>query len=93
MAINPVMTGAGTNLKLLNAMAHGLPVISTEFGARGYEDLLPYICIRPLESFAPALCSDALPKAPPNNALNPYLWSELAKRMVQNYPNPMSEIA
>lgn len=36
-AINPMFSGAGTNLKMLEYMASGLPVISTDFGARGIE--------------------------------------------------------
>lgn len=35
MSINPVETGSGTNLKLVEAMAAGLPVITTPMGARG----------------------------------------------------------
>lgn len=34
-AINPMFSGAGTNLKMLEYMAVGLPIISTEFGSRG----------------------------------------------------------
>jgi glycosyltransferase involved in cell wall biosynthesis len=35
VALNPVTTGSGTNLKMLEYFAAGIPVISTEFGARG----------------------------------------------------------
>ena len=34
-AINPMFSGAGTNIKMLEYMAVGLPIISTKFGARG----------------------------------------------------------
>ncbi|OWJ58681.1 glycosyltransferase family 4 protein [Inquilinus limosus] len=34
-AINPMMTGSGTNLKMLDYFASGIPVISTPHGARG----------------------------------------------------------
>lgn len=34
-AINPLFTGAGTNLKMLDYMAHGAPIVTTEVGARG----------------------------------------------------------
>jgi len=34
-AINPMFSGAGTNIKMIEYMATGLPIISTEFGARG----------------------------------------------------------
>ena len=35
VALNPVEVGSGTNLKLLQYMAAGLPIISTEAGVRG----------------------------------------------------------
>ena len=34
-AINPMFSGAGTNIKMLEYMAVGLPIISTGFGTRG----------------------------------------------------------
>lgn len=35
VALNPMTSGSGTNLKMLDYFAAGVPVISTEFGARG----------------------------------------------------------
>lgn len=35
VSINPVRVGTGINIKLLEALAHGIPVVSTEVGARG----------------------------------------------------------
>jgi glycosyltransferase involved in cell wall biosynthesis len=35
LALNPVTTGSGTNLKMLDYFAAGIPVVSTSFGARG----------------------------------------------------------
>ncbi len=35
IAINPMLSGSGTNLKMLDYMASGIPVISTVVGARG----------------------------------------------------------
>ncbi|PYU66628.1 MAG: hypothetical protein DMG49_21505 [Acidobacteria bacterium] len=37
IAINPMFSGSGTNLKMLDYFAAGLPVISTPAGARGLE--------------------------------------------------------
>lgn len=34
-ALNPMTSGSGTNLKLFDYMAAGIPVITTEFGTRG----------------------------------------------------------
>ncbi len=35
IAINPMISGSGLNIKMLDYMAAGLPVVSTEVGARG----------------------------------------------------------
>lgn len=37
VALNPMLTGSGTSLKLFDYLAHGLPVITTAVGARGLE--------------------------------------------------------
>lgn len=37
VALNPMRSGTGTNLKMLDYMAAGVPVISSAFGARGLE--------------------------------------------------------
>ncbi|UUZ97543.1 glycosyltransferase family 4 protein [Paenibacillus sp. P25] len=36
VAVNPMVTGSGTNLKIAEYMANGLPVVSTPIGVRGY---------------------------------------------------------
>lgn len=35
--INPLVEGSGMNVKMLEFLAHGLPVVSTSFGARGID--------------------------------------------------------
>ena len=57
VAINPMVSGSGSNLKMLDFLAYGLPVISTEFGARGFnlEPDLHYICSE-IEAFPLELC-------------------------------------
>jgi len=35
--VNSVSNGSGTSLKIPQALAHGIPVVSTTIGARGYE--------------------------------------------------------
>lgn len=37
-ALNPMLTGSGTNLKIFEYMARGIPVITTVFGSRGIDD-------------------------------------------------------
>lgn len=38
VALNPMLSGGGSNIKLFDYLASGLPVITTAFGARGVED-------------------------------------------------------
>ncbi len=46
LAINPVMSGGGANVKIIDYLAAGLEIISTPFGMRGYDDMIDqvYIC-------------------------------------------------
>ena len=37
VALNPMLSGSGTNIKMLDYMAAGLPVITTPVGARGLD--------------------------------------------------------
>lgn len=37
IALNPIISGSGTNVKLLEYMAKRLPVVSTPFGGRGFD--------------------------------------------------------
>jgi glycosyltransferase involved in cell wall biosynthesis len=58
VALNPMASGGGTNLKLIEYFANGIPVVSTPLGARGTavrdrEELV----LSPLESFPVAIRS------------------------------------
>lgn len=56
LAVNPVEAGSGSNLKMLDYFAAGVPVLSTEFGARGI-DVQPgvHYAACEIEAFLPAL--------------------------------------
>jgi glycosyltransferase involved in cell wall biosynthesis len=58
LALNPMFGGSGTNLKMLDYFAAGIPVISTKIGARG----LPvvdgeHLFIRDADAFPLAMAS------------------------------------
>jgi len=44
-ALNPIAGGSGLNIKMLEYFAYGLPVITTEFGARGIDVINGTNCI------------------------------------------------
>jgi hypothetical protein len=79
VGVNPVTQGSGSNLKLLDYLAHGLPVVTTEFGLRGYEDLRPFVTVCPLEAFRAEVGKDRRVLSPAvAGALQKYLWRNLA---------------
>lgn len=56
MALNPVKSGSGSNVKLADYLANGLFVITTEFGLRGYPaSIQEHVAVVPLDTFAKAI--------------------------------------
>jgi len=51
LAINPMFSGSGTNIKMFDFMAAGLPVVTTPVGARGIETGQPVFQTCERESF------------------------------------------
>jgi glycosyltransferase involved in cell wall biosynthesis len=58
IALNPILSGSGSNLKLLEYIAYGIPVITTPHGNRGYglEDK-EHLLVAEVEAF-PAILRD-----------------------------------
>lgn len=58
LAINPVDSGGGSNIKISDYFAHGLPVVSTPFGIRGYpKEILSYVRVVDVNEFSAAINS------------------------------------
>jgi glycosyltransferase involved in cell wall biosynthesis len=56
VALNPVLYGGGTNLKLLDYFAAGTPVVSTGIGVRGTEvEANRHAVVTPIEGFGEAI--------------------------------------
>ncbi|BCI77250.1 glycosyltransferase [Vibrio cholerae] len=52
-AVNPVISGSGSNIKLADFFANGLFVVSTKFGLRGYpENIQKHIALAEPEAFS-----------------------------------------
>jgi glycosyltransferase involved in cell wall biosynthesis len=85
VALHPITTGAGSNLKLPTYLGAGLPVVSTEFGMRGFAPLAPYVTRTPVEGFG-----DVVARAPSLDpavagALAAYAWPAIGKRLLELY--------
>jgi len=92
VAINPMMSGSGTNLKMLDYMAAGLPVVSTAVGARGINlknGIHAIIC--DIDAF-PEKISDVIRDKNLSEFLSSngrelvkvhYVWKEIAESMVE----------
>ena len=86
VGLNPVITGGGTNLKLLQYLSHGLQVLSTPFGIRGYVDLNSYVTVCEREDFAHALLdSHCIMPPEPGYLMRHYSWEHIAAQMAKAY--------
>ncbi len=58
IALNPMGSGSGSNVKLADYIGHGLYVLSTEFGQRGYPiSIQEHICIASMVDFSSNLAA------------------------------------
>ena len=48
-AVNPVFSGGGSNVKNADYLALGLPILTTNFGIRGFEKYKKFIEIRSIQ--------------------------------------------
>ncbi|NLY41283.1 MAG: glycosyltransferase [Desulfovibrionales bacterium] len=55
LGLNPITTGSGTNMKVLDYAAHGLPILSTPFGLRGLELDERHALVHELTNFGSAM--------------------------------------
>lgn len=56
LALNPISSGSGSNVKLADYLGNGLFVVTTEFGHRGYPDLVrEHLAVVPLDEFVDAI--------------------------------------
>ena len=85
VALNPVTSGSGSSMKLLHYLACDLPVLSTPFGVRGFDDLRPWVHTAELTAFADALRGDIPAPASHREHLARYEWDAVAARAARVY--------
>ena len=92
LALNPMLSGSGTNIKMFDFMAAGLPILTTEIGARGIDNTngtVYALCacsteglvsgIRRLLADKAVLCS--LAEGGRREAEDRYSWEKLSKSL------------
>lgn len=94
IAINPVFSGGGTNIKMLEYLASGLPVVTTSFGARGLSlQKNRHITISDLEEFPDKIIYllskkslyRRLSEEGRKTTVKHYDWKVIAKRAIEIY--------
>jgi glycosyltransferase involved in cell wall biosynthesis len=84
VAVNPVESGSGSNLKLAEYVAAGVPAVTTPFGLRGYEAFADRVTVAELGGFASAVQARVPVVDPP-----PYIaelgWNALGARLHEVY--------
>lgn len=85
LALHPVTTGAGSNVKLPMYLGAALPVLSTPFGVRGFPRLATYVEQAPVEGFADRLARPPLYDPAAAEAVAWYSWGEIGRRLARAY--------
>jgi glycosyltransferase involved in cell wall biosynthesis len=92
VAVNPVDSGSGSNVKLAEYLAAGLPVVTTPVGLRGYEAFGHLVTVAELDQFVDALRTRrrAVDRSPELAHLS---WSTLGRRLYDIYADLLSQPA
>lgn len=93
IALNPTVSGGGTNLKLINYLSHGLPVISSPFGMRGFEEFADCVTICEPEQIAKRIGRVPMPSAPDHRRLAGWSWDALGLDALSIYQSLVAQAA
>lgn len=91
IALNPVTFGGGTNVKLAEYVAAGVPVLSTPFGLRGVPHLAHRVSCAPREEFARALQLIPNRLEYDRSELVPFSWDSLGRKLFNFYSDVIAE--
>jgi glycosyltransferase involved in cell wall biosynthesis len=92
VGLNPVVQGSGTNLKLLDYLAHGMPVLSTPFGLRGYEALAACVVTADIDAFPDMLRRDIRVPNGIRERLSDFEWDRIAQEALRIYEALLNRI-
>jgi|SRR5215211_3705507 len=84
VAVNPVAYGSGSNLKMAEYMAAGLPVVTTPVGLRGFERWAGSMAVAELDGFATAI-REAPGRGAPPEGIEELGWRRIAGALHEVY--------
>jgi glycosyltransferase involved in cell wall biosynthesis len=95
-AVNPMSTGSGTNIKMFDYLASGLPLVSTDVGTRGIELPSGFAEITTIDNFPAAI--ERAANAPRNIQKRLFVeerydWRAVASRYIAEVRNLLSRRA
>jgi glycosyltransferase involved in cell wall biosynthesis len=90
VAVNPIDSGSGSNVKLAEYLAAGLPVVTTTIGLRGYEAFAHVVTVAALDGFLEAVQVKQRPvdRRPEVTRLS---WSALGRQLYDVYADLLAE--
>jgi glycosyltransferase involved in cell wall biosynthesis len=84
VALNPVPYGSGSNIKMAEYLAAGLPVVSSPVGARGFEGWADRIRVAEPEELAAAVQEVPEPSGPAPG-IEELAWGAVGRRLYDSY--------
>ncbi len=90
VAVNPIDSGSGSNVKLADYLAAGLPVVTTPIGLRGYEAFAHLMTIAELQGFATAVAA-MRPLHARRPAPTELSWRALGQRLYDIYTELLAQ--
>jgi glycosyltransferase involved in cell wall biosynthesis len=90
VAVNPIGSGSGSNVKLAEYLAAGLPVVTTPVGLRGYEAFAHLVTVAGLDGFVGAVQAQhrIVDRRPEVAELS---WSALGQRLYAVYADLLAQ--
>lgn len=85
VALNPMLSGSGSNIKVAEYCGAGLPLVTTPFGLRGFESLAPWVSVQGISNFPQAIAAARWPGAIPGPEIEAYSWAAAARALEALY--------
>ena len=85
LALNPVGSGSGSSVKMVEYLGAGLPVVTTPSGARGIDESSDRVRIAELDEFAEAVRVPLPPRGQRPPWIERFAWTRLGARLHARY--------